>query len=128
MTLMRWPLVCVALALFAAAPLDAQESAESIADLRARLEVLEAAARRNVLPAPPASAYYADTTVDTTFSTDDSRVRSIVEDYLNQRGVQFVNLESAPDQQPAAGTSQGTVVGADTNMSGKWTANGAELS
>src|SRR5215471_6622745 len=121
---MRWTLLMFALALSALAitPLTAQETAESIADLRARLEVLEAAARRNALPAPPASAYYADTSVDTTFAMNDSRVRSIIEDYLNERGVNFASLESAANQPPAGAAPQGTVVGADMSMTGKWTA------
>src|SRR5262249_16915047 len=53
---------------------------------------------------------------------------SIVEAYLNDRSLELANLESAANQQPAGAAPQGTVVGADLNMTGKWTANGAELS
>jgi phosphate-selective porin OprO/OprP len=114
-----------------------QDYASAFAELRSRLDVLERendalkAAVLNRLPVTEqaaSAAYYGGIVVDPGASASDNHVRSIVEQYLAERGVEQASLETTTSQPAAAAASQGTVVGADLNMTGKWTPNGAELS
>jgi len=116
--------------------LSAQDVSGSIAELRARLDALEqknrtlesVLANQNAGAGTATNAAYYGALTETDLRMNDDRVRSIIEDYLNERGVALANLETTATQQPGSAASQGTVVGADLNMTGKWTPNGAELS
>ena len=117
----------------ASVPVRAQDAASSIAELRARLDALEQKNRalESVLASRTssisASSYYG-TFNDTSIGMNDDRIRSVVEGYLNERSVELASLDTTLSQQPAAAASQGSVIGSDLTMTGKWTANGAELS
>jgi len=129
-------LLVVGLLVPSPAALLAQDSAAAIAELRARMAALE---RENsnlkaaVMNRPSssetlgASAYYTGVVVDPAGDAGENQVRSIVEQYLSERGVEQASLETTTSQPTAGSAAQGTVVGADLNMTAKWTANGAEL-
>lgn len=109
-----------------------QGSGNELAELRSRLDRLErendalrAAIGDRPLAAVPAlaGASYISPSQRSVAGIEESRVRSIVEECLAERGVQPANFEGAILQPPAASAP----VGSDLNMIGKWTPNGAEL-
>src|SRR5262249_10578024 len=99
---MRWPSWTIALLLCALAAFNvkAQDTAESIAELRARISSLEYSLNQRTA-ATPVSAHYTDSMVDSAMATNDTYVRSVIDSYLAERGLDLAKLEAA--QQPAAG-------------------------
>jgi phosphate-selective porin OprO/OprP len=135
---MRFPSFFLAMALLAglSAAVWAQPPAGELADLRSRIEALERENQRlsqtfveRLPPAgttvEPAGSGYVSSTPQFGFGSDDERVRSIVEQYLQERTPQMVSAEStAPADVDAA--AAGTEVGQDLTMSARWN-NGLEL-
>ena len=114
----------------------AQQPADPLADLRSRIEALE---RENqqlqqslIERLPPASADVEPTgsgyvNIEPQFgqAADETRVRGIIERYLQERTPEMVSAEgAAPDEADAA--TAATEVGSDLTMSARWN-NGLEL-
>ncbi len=132
---MRLKILFVMLAsLLLAAPTAHSQTADpSIADLSRRMDALEREnrdLRSALIQQPHALAISVDPLGHNhsgDHTGDESRIRSIVEDCLADRGLQLASAESwveAPANNPAA--SPGTVINEDLAMSATWR-NGLEL-
>jgi phosphate-selective porin OprO and OprP len=120
---LRWtPFLIVVMVLVLPRAVCGQGQADPLAELRQRLDILERenAYLKGIAWQPPFA--------EAAFTSSDDRVRSVVEEYLAQRGVQPASMESAlavaPD--PPGGEAPGTVVGQDLAMTATWR-NGMEL-
>ncbi len=117
---MRWFALILG-AWLAAAPavLSAADVADPLAELWLRLDALE---RENQLLRRSIEQQPLDAMMH------EGRVRSIVEEHLAERGVQFAAAESAVDAVPqfTGGEAPGMIVGQDLAMAASWK-NGIEL-
>jgi phosphate-selective porin OprO and OprP len=129
-------LVGISLAILPAL-LRGQDAPDPLAELRQRLDNLErenrelksvVAERLSGTDSPTVRPHLIDPISFEASGASDARVRSVVEDYLAERGVQLATAESALEVAPDAnsGDPPGTVVGQDLTMTATWK-NGVEV-
>ena len=119
------------------ASLRSQQAPDPLAELRQRLDGLEhenrelrtfVAERLSRTDSATVSPNLVSPASPQAGGVSDARVRSIVEDYFAERGVQLATAESSLEIPPGAGSGDppGTVVGQDLTMTATWK-NGVEV-
>jgi phosphate-selective porin OprO/OprP len=112
----------------------AQDVTGDLADLRSRIEALErengelktvVGQRLPPLEVDASDSRYTSLPSPPSVGADELRVRSIVEQYLEERGTQMTAAEAPPAAGPAK-PPEFAEVGTDTSMSARWN-NGLEL-